>query len=85
MIKQHGKYGPEKRTWIVTIERLKIRKTDEFGNPYDGLCDIIIVDEQVHVVGLMLQNPHSKANKSDLKSLREIIKDLGYDTFTYSN
>jgi hypothetical protein len=85
MIKQHGKYGNKNCTWIATIERIKIRKTDEFGNPFTGICDISIVDEKVHVAGLMLQEPNSKANKSDLRSLKEIIKDLGYDTFTYSN
>jgi|TARA_R110000851_G_scaffold7741_1_gene29791 hypothetical protein len=78
MIKQYGKW------WVQTTEQ-KVYRTPNFGDPYTGVLTIKVVNGEVHVEGLMLQYPNQKATKSDLKSLKEIIKDLGYDTFIYKN
>jgi hypothetical protein len=75
MIKQEGE-------WVWEVTEVVMRKALAYGLPYSGICTIKIVNREVFVTGLLT---NGKIHKSDLTALTSIVKELGFDTFTYKN
>jgi hypothetical protein len=76
VIKRYGE-------WLYQVTEAVMIKTPEFGLPYSGIVTLKIINDEIIVTGLLLVN--GKASKKDLKSLKDAVKDLGFDTFTYKN
>jgi hypothetical protein len=74
MIKQYG-------SWCAEITEMVLRKTPAYGLPYTAICTLKIVDKEVHVVGLLSMD---KITKKDWSSLNDVVRELGYETFTYT-
>jgi hypothetical protein len=60
------------------IERVKVRRTERYGDPFDAVVDIIFVNGEAHIKSL-LKTDGSQAIKS--KSLVKFLLMLGYDEY----
>ena len=71
MIKKYG-------DWLAEPTEFILRKTDKFGEPFSAVCVVKIIDRKAHVVGLL---SNDKITKSDYRSFKQLIKDLGCEPF----
>ena len=68
--------------WKFEVVQIRARKVDTFGDPYDAVATITIVDGQPHVEGLLSKD--GSFNREDYIELQAYLKSIGYNTYTTS-
>lgn len=60
----------------------KGRKVKIYGEPYLGIVDIIISNNEAHVEGLLMR-VGERFTRNDFKALKDAVKVIGFDKANY--
>ncbi len=68
--------------WLFEVKQIKAIRVNEDGDPYNGIATINIVNDEIHIEGLLMKDGVS--DKSDIEDIKEFISGLGFDEYHYT-
>lgn len=67
--------------WLFKPQMIKGIKVSAYGEPYESMVVIRLVNGQAHVESLISK---SKITREDVLEVEQYLKHLGYDQYTYT-
>lgn len=68
--------------WLFEVKQIKAIKVDKKGEPYSGIATINIINDELHIDGLLMKD--SASSRSDIEDIKTFISGLGFDEYKYN-